>query len=136
MAQHASHKDIFLQSLERCTSSKEFIPAFYRRFLAASDEIREKFKHTDFEKQNKMLVRSLKLAAGATAGEANSLQELRDRAETHDRHHLDIKPELYDHWRDAIIAAANEFDPKWNDETKDAWHSVLGYVINHMTKYY
>ena len=136
MAQYSSHKEIFLQSLERCASSKEFIPSFYQRFLATSDEIREKFKHTDFEQQNKMLVRSLKLAAGATAGEAQSLQELRDRAETHDRHHLDIKPELYDYWRDAIVSTAGEFDPKWNDEVKEAWHSVLGYVINHMIKYY
>ena len=136
MAQNSSHKEIFLHSLERCVSSKKFIASFYQRFLAASDEIREKFKHTDFEQQNKMLVRSLKLAAGATAGEANSLQELRDRAETHDRHHLDIKPELYDHWRNAIIATASEFDPQWNDEIEEAWRSVLGYVINHMIKYY
>ena len=134
--QGASHKDIFLQSLERCTDSDKFIPSFYERFLSASDEIKDKFKHTDFKRQNKMLVRSLTLAAGATAGEANSLQELRDRAETHDRHHLDIKPELYDHWRNAIISAAREFDPQWSDATEEAWHSVLGYVINHMIKYY
>lgn len=136
MVQAFSHKEIFLKSLERCTSSNKFIPSFYQRFLAASEEIRDKFKHTDFKRQNKMLVRSLKLAAGATAGEAKSLQELRDRAETHDRHHLDIRPELYDHWRDAIVITAGEFDPQWSDEVEEAWNSVLGYVINHMIKYY
>jgi hypothetical protein len=43
-----------------------------------------------------MLRRSLKLSAGATEGESAALAELKERAETHDRNHLDIKPELYD----------------------------------------
>ena len=133
---NSTHKEIFLQSLERCIKSEDFIPQFYKRFLSASDEIRDKFKHTDFEKQNRMLVRSLQLAAGATAGEQKALEELRDRAETHDRHHLDIKPALYDFWRDAIETTASEFDKQWNDDIKEAWHSILGYVIKHMIKYY
>lgn len=133
---NSTHKEIFLQSLERCTKSEDFIPQFYQRFLSASDEIRDKFKHTDFEQQNKMLIRSLKLAAGATAGEQKALEELRDRAETHDRQHLDIKPELYNHWRNAIIATAGEYDTNWDNAVEEAWHSILGYVIKHMTKYY
>lgn len=43
-----------------------------------------------------MLLRSLKLVAGATAGEPKSLREIRQRAETHDRYHLNIEPEHYD----------------------------------------
>ena len=83
-----------------------------------------------------MLLKSLKLVAGATLGEAKSLQELRDRAETHDRHHLDIKPELYTHWREAIVTTAKEFDPEWGKEVEEAWRSILGYAIKHMIKYY
>lgn len=129
-------KDYFLKSLERCEEDESFIPSFYKRFLATSDEIKDKFRHTDFEKQNKMLIRSLKLAAGATIGEPKALQELRDRAETHDRHHLNIKPELYDAWLNAVIETAREYDAQWNDNIESIWRSILGHVINHMIKFY
>ena len=70
------------------------------------------------------------------AGEFKSLRELRERAETHDRNHLDIKPELYELWLDAMIKTAREYDNQWNDDIENAWHIILGHVINHMTKYY
>jgi len=129
-------KETFLASLDRCSGDEDFIPAFYKRFLSESDEIREKFKHTDFEKQNQMLMRSLKLAAGATSGEPNSLREIRDRAETHDRHNLNIEPRLYDVWLATVIKTAREYDKEWNESIEEAWHTILGHVISRMTKYY
>ena len=131
-----SPKDCFLQSLDRCRRNIEFIPKFYERFLSSSDEIRDKFKFTDFEKQNQMLLRSLKLAAGATSGDRESLREIRERAETHNRQHLNIEPALYDLWLSCVIDVAREFDEQWNESIEDAWNAILGYVIRHMIKYY
>ena len=131
-----SAKETFLSSLNRCLEFEAFVPTFYERFFACSDEIREKFQNTNFERQNRMLARSLRLAAGCIAGEAEALAELADRAETHDRHHLDVRPELYEHWLSAIVATAEEFDPHWKRETGEAWNSVLGYVVKHMARYY
>lgn len=129
-------KDLFLQSLNRCAESENFIPSFYDRFIGSSDEIREKFKKTSFEKQNAMLLRSLRLSAGATSGDPEALNELNERAETHDRHHLNIEPRHYETWRSAIIETASEFDPEWNSATENAWHTILGHVINHMIRHY
>lgn len=131
-----SPKDLFLQSLERCSHNEKFIPAFYQRFLSTSEEIGDMFKDTNFSKQNQMLLRSLKLAAGTTAGEPASLREIRDRAETHDRHHLNIEPRHYDIWLNAVIESAREFDEEWNESVEEAWNSILGFVIKHMVKYY
>ncbi len=83
-----------------------------------------------------MLLRSLKLAAGATSGDPESLRELNERAETHDRHHLDIQPKHYEAWRTTIIETAKEFDPSWNEEVEEAWHTILGHVIKHMIRHY
>ncbi|MFT5299717.1 MAG: hemoglobin-like flavoprotein [Mariniblastus sp.] len=129
-------RERFIASLDRCTDSDKFIPAFYERFLDSSTEIRSKFTHTDFESQNLMLVRSLKLAAGSTSGEVESLRELRERAETHDRHHLNIKPAHYEVWLETVIQVAQEFDPHWHDEIEVAWREILGFVILRMVKYY
>ena len=132
----ASHKELFLKSLNRCSADSSFIPSFYDRFLGRSEEIRHKFRFTDFTKQNEMLLHSLKLAAGATSGEPEALHEIRERAETHDRHHLDIKPELYEYWFDSVIETARQFDPEWNDDVEQSWSTILGYVIRHMAKFY
>ncbi len=129
-------KDLFLQSLNRCSNDENFIPAFYERFFAADPEIRDKFRNTDFEKQNKMLLRSLQLAAGATSGDPDALHEMQERAETHDRHHLNIEPRFYDVWLSCVIATASEFDPKWDPPTHQAWKTILGHVINRMIKSY
>ena len=129
-------KDRFLHSLDRCTADENFIPTFYGRFLSSSDEIRAKFVLTNFKKQNEMLLRSLTLAAGATAGERASLREIRERAETHDRHHLNIEPRLYEIWLDSVIGVASEFDPEWNETVEEASQTILGYVVKHMIKFY
>lgn len=129
-------KERFIQSLDRCSANEKFIPAFYDRFLSVSEEIREKFRHTDFEKQNQMLLRSLRLAADATSGKPESLREIRERAETHDRHHLNIEPHLYDIWLVTVMETACEFDTEWDDSIKEAWNTILGHVIKHMTKFY
>ncbi|QDU08373.1 globin [Gimesia aquarii] len=129
-------KDQFLQSLDRCMEQEGFIPAFYDRFLSTSAEIRDKFHNTDFEQQNKMLLRSLRLAAGATAGDPESLRELRERARTHDRNHLNIEARLYDIWLEAVIETVQEFDEEWNEAVENTWRTILGYVISYMVKRY
>lgn len=131
-----SPKDMFLESLERCTQFEEFVTSFYDRFMSSSDEIRKKFRFTDFKIQNRMLLRSLKLAAAATEGDAAGLRELTERSKTHDRSHLDIEPRLYDLWKDAVIETARTFDTQWNQEIENAWNKILGYVINHMIRNY
>lgn len=131
-----ANKDIFLGSLERCLADDSFIPTFYKLLLASSVEVQEKFKHTSFKEQNKKLVRSLRLVAGAAQGGPEALAELRERSETHDRYHLNINPELYTFWLDAIINTAREFDNEWSDEVELAWVSILGFAIHYMLKRY
>jgi hemoglobin-like flavoprotein len=131
-----SSKDIFIASLGRCSQWAGFIPAFYSRFLESSDEIRERFRDTNFEQQNRMLAKSLELAAAATAGDPAGLQEMRERATTHSRTHLNIPPPLYDVWLSAILATASEFDAEWSEEVDRAWRRILEHVIHFMTRSY
>ena len=46
---------IFNDSLARCLSNDRFFRRFYELFLASSQEVRDKFRNTDFAKQNRML---------------------------------------------------------------------------------
>lgn len=129
-------KDLFLKSVNRCIASDGFLPSFYERFLASSDEIKRKFRNTDFEKQNEMLARSLQLSAAATAGDQEALAEMNERATTHDRHHLNIEPQFYEVWLETIVATASNFDDQWSDEIEAAWQRVLSHVVQHMIRKY
>ena len=126
----------FLRSLSRCADDEDFYAGFLRAFLASSEEVQDKFRRTRFPQQHQMLLRSLRLSAGAIVNEMESLQELRARAETHDRHHLDIRPELYDYWLESVIATARQFDPEWSDHIESAWRTILGHVISTMVRRY
>lgn len=134
--QEPAPKDQFLRSLESCASDPGFLSDFYDRFLSTSAEIREKFRDTDMETQKQMLLRSLRLSAGATVGDSDSLRELRERAESHDRHHLNIQPILYEFWLNTVIQTASEYDPDWNCDVEQAWQTVLGHVVHQMQQYY
>jgi len=131
-----SIKDQFLESLHRCERNEGFIPTFYSRMVSSSELVRYKFRHTNFEAQNQMLIKSLKLVAGVSCNEQEALQELRLRAETHNKAHMNIKPELYEFWQVALVSTAAEVDPEWDEETERAWNVILDTVVNHMIKLY
>ncbi len=131
-----SHSDLFLLSLNRCAENDWFIPTFYRHFLASSDEVKQKFLRTDMKVQGRLLLKSLLLAAGAASGDPESLRDLRERAASHDRNHLDIRPHLYEFWRSSLIKTAAEFDPHWSHETEVAWHATLGHIVQVMIDRY
>ena len=126
----------FLASLHRCEVGGDFLPRFYRRFVDTSPEVREKFRRTDFDHQVRMLRRSLELSAAAAEGEREGLSELSMRATTHDHAHLDVRPELYEQWRESLLATAAECDPEWSDEVRDAWRLVTDFMVRFMTSHY
>ena len=131
-----SVKDRFLESLRRCEGNEGFIPTFYARLISSSDLVKYKFRKTNFERQNQMLINSLKLVAGVTCNEQEALQELRLRAESHDQAHMNIKPELYEFWQVALVSTAAEVDPDWDEDIERSWNMILDTVVNHMIKHY
>lgn len=134
--QDSTPRERFLASLRRCQAQDRFLHSFYERFLASSDEVKEKFRGTDFARQTRLLGRTLELSAAATRGEPGARRELAERALSHDRRHLDIRPDLYAVWLDTLILTAREHDPEWTDDTEGAWRHILRFVIDYMARRY
>ncbi len=85
----------------------------------------EKFKNTQFGRQKVALGQSLYLMVMATEGGDAAVAYIDRIAKRHARGALDIRPELYDLWLDALIATARELDPGFNDETEAVWREML-----------
>ncbi len=128
--------EVFLESLERCTNKKGFFDAFYTYFFSANPAVKEKFAATDFPGQNNMLEKSLRLAAVSMLGDPIGEEELQKRAVSHDAKHMDIAPELYHYWFDAILKTASEFDVNWNAEVEQSWRVVMDHAIDVITAGY
>jgi len=129
---------VFLASLKRCLAAPGFLAAFYDRFTGSSEEIREKFRGVDMQRQARVLEDSLYVVAVAVQGEEGSLArgDLPRLAERHSRRDLDIRPEHYDVWTRCLVETARELDPEWTDDVAAAWRDTLAFGVEYMRRRY
>jgi len=127
---------IYNQSYHRCEKSGDFLDRFYEKFLAASPRVAEKFADTDFERQKHALQLSLRMMALSSVGGDAADLYLEYIARRHDRHHLDIEPDLYTLWLDALIDTVRECDPEFDAGVERAWRTVMRHGIDYMTSHY
>lgn len=127
---------IFNKSLDRCVSQPEFLDRFYEMLLASSDEIAEKFRHTEFTRQKAALQTALYVLLFAHKWNLKGDAYLCGLAHRHSREDLDVRPELYDLWLDCLIKTASEFDPLFDEAIADSWRAMLGSGIEFMKSAY
>ncbi len=127
---------LFQQSSQRCTEDPNFLGRFYQLFLESSQEVAEKFKHTDFAKQKKMLKNSLFMIMWASQKSPEEITHLQEIAKSHSREKYDVRPELYDLWLECLLQAVEEFDPIYCLEVKKAWQNILKNGIEFMKNNY
>ena len=127
---------IFNHSRIRCERDPEFLNRFYDRLIGSSPKVAEKFAGTDFKRQTQAMALSLRMMTMASVGGDAADLYLEYIAKRHDRHHLNIEPELYALWLEALIDTARECDDEFDDEVEKAWRSVLGYGIEYMISHY
>ncbi len=128
--------ELFNDSLERCTARHDFLDLFYQTFLACSQEVAEKFEHTDFDTQKRLLKASLYIMMLAAMGKPEARTHLERIAEVHDRNHHDIRPELYDLWLDCLLRTVKDFDSGFNASTERAWRAMMASGISLMKSRY
>jgi hemoglobin-like flavoprotein len=120
--------DIVMQSFGRCCASNGFFDTFYVYFLSSSAEVRGKFADTDMTAQKQLLRHGILNLVMHARGMPD--RKLRALGCSHARGGLDIRPELYDVWLDALLKSIGEHDLLCNDETRLAWREVLNKGIS------
>ncbi len=127
---------IFNDSLERCVAHPTFFDRFFETFLASSDEVRERFKNTNFDRQNQMLKASLYYIMLASRGDRAAHAQLEPVAERHSRKQLNIRPGLYGLWLDCLVQTVKECDPRFSPEVEHAWRATMEWGIRFMMNRY
>jgi hemoglobin-like flavoprotein len=126
----ASHVDektlaIYNDSFEYCLGKEGFLPRFYTLFMESSPEVRERFKNTDFQKQTRILKKSLYVLTMASVGTDEARQELVRLGLSHGKQGLHIPPHLYDLWLDALVRTVREFHTEWHPDIERSWREML-----------
>lgn len=120
--------DLVMQSYGRCCASSGFFDTFYLYFLTSSAEVRAKFADTDMTAQKQLLRHGILNLVMHARGMPDT--KLRALGCSHARGGLDIRPELYSLWLDALLKAIGEHDPLCDGNTRLAWREVLNKGIN------
>lgn len=119
-------------SYDRCCEATDFLPAFYRNFLAACPEAVPRFAHTDFERQNKLLRHAISLLLIFPNQPVNEPALLARVAERHSRRDLNIPPALYRPFIDALIDTVKQFDREYTPAVEAAWRATVAPGVEYM----
>jgi len=123
-------------SFERCDKSGAFSEIFYDIFLSKSDEVKEKFKNTDFAKQKKLLRTTVKIMATRNNNDKKELRILNDIAKTHNRYGYDIKPEFYKLWLESLCETIALNDPEFSKDLEKKWRTFIKFSIDQIVNDY
>jgi truncated hemoglobin YjbI len=114
----------FHESLARASADARFLDTFYDGFMAASPQIAAIFAGRDMAALKRKLGSSLHVMTLAIDRAPGADMYLDYLARVHERFH--IAPEMYDLWLDALVSAAAQCDPAFDDRLRRVWHRVVG----------
>ena len=117
-------------SYYRCRGDRAFLDTFYDLFLSKSPEIRKMFAKTDFKIQKLMLRQSLLALICFDRGIAGTREEIERLATRHKE--LEVKPEMYSMWLDALCEAIKKHDPEYTPELEQNWRQAMRKSIDEM----
>lgn len=125
------------QSYGRCLNNGRFIERFYEIFLESDPQIKTAFAGTDFDRQRRLLRRTLTNSIMYAAGSEIVKREVDKMAEVHSRRgKAPVDPQLYDYWLDSLVSAIHEHDPQIDSQLEGRWREAMGQIIGHFSSQY
>ena len=124
------------QSYLRCRQNSDFFDAFYDHFARKSSEIGAMFSQTDMQQQNLLLSEAISNLILFSEGDSGAAQKIEEIGQSHSQKNLDIKPEWYPLWEEALHDSIRESDPRVNESVLNAWAEVLRPGVDCITSFY
>ncbi len=121
-------------SLGRCQGAADLFPSFYQTFFARCPAAAPRFANTDFARQNKLLQHAIGLLLAFPGSRDPSL--LMRVAERHNRRGLDIPPEMYAPFVDALVETIGRYDPAFTPDLEAAWREAIAPGVAFMQSRY
>jgi hemoglobin-like flavoprotein len=115
---------------------KRFAGRFYELLVASDREIAKRFAHTNFERQESLLMQGVLMLLEYASGSVVAKMAIDRFAASHDRKHYDVRPEMYAIWIDCLVRTASELDDEWTAALELMWREQLSMGIDLMKARY
>ena len=112
-------------SARRCMARQIFYDTFFGRLGAAVPEAAELFKDADEVVLKNFLRNAITLILSDAAGSRHAADKLAQVRERHGPSDLNLNPEWFPPWIEAVIVAARTADPQINHALETAWRKVI-----------
>ena len=119
------HAILVQKSYTRCSKSEGFYDDFYNGFLESSEEIREHFAETSRAKQKVFAHSGVSTILLFAMGSPKSKERLDTLVGKHGPQEMNIRPDLYPNWTEALVAAVTKHDPEFTPELDQAWRITI-----------
>jgi len=112
-------------SYGKCCIANGFFDDFYQEFVSASPRIRDKFVNTDFAKQKQLLRQGINFMVMFAGGSSMAKGTVQDLGKSHSKPNLDIAPDLYAMWVQALLKTVKKYDQDFTPEIEKAWITAM-----------
>lgn len=114
-----------------------FARTFYENLFFLNPKIKDHFKQTDFEHQEKALMHGLEfLMQFLEKHDEHVRQQVLRIAKSHSSFGMKIHPHMYYYWIEALIMTAREFDKDWYDDLEYYWREVVSFPVSFIISQY
>lgn len=127
--------DVVLASFARCCAQPNFLDVFFKE-LMKSGEVRTLLKHVSEPKQKKVLRLGICYIIMFVDGWSVGKFAMEYLAGTHGHRGMNINPNLYMLWVDALMFSVAKHDPEFTSESNQAWRMVISKGITKLKSEY
>jgi hemoglobin-like flavoprotein len=113
-------------SFERCCEQgPEIFDTFYASLADHVPGIGAMFAKTDMQRQNQLVRAGIGTLIDYACGDVAAEVELARLGTLHDRQRLNVSPEMYAGWVNALMEMVVEYDPQRTDTIEAGWRELL-----------
>lgn len=125
-------------SFLRSSKNIDFASTFYKNLFFLKPKIKDHFKDTDFEHQDKALMHGLEFIMGfLDHSNENARTQMIRISKTHSHKNMNIHPHDYYYWIEALVMTVKTHDPSWHRDMEYYWREVIFYPVSFiMSQYY
>ncbi|TAJ99095.1 MAG: globin [Candidatus Manganitrophaceae bacterium] len=107
---------------------------FYETLLERDPRIKVLFKDTDFKRQKELLIHAIVMLIDYADGKPLGEMAIKRLGELHSRKRMNITPDLYPIWVDAMIDSLAVLDTGFSPEIEQRWREVMQKGIEVMVR--
>ncbi len=128
--------DLVRNSYLRSKNNQNFAKLFYNHLFFLNPKLKDYFKNTDFNHQERALINGLDFLFDYFGKDENAKHQILRLAKVHNIDGLNIHPHFYYYWGEALVLAIKDSDPQYYSDMEYYLREVVSYPLSFFSSQY